>query len=201
MENTPVEFLPEQGTQTKEKLRLLGLFREVFETLLIALILFLAINAVTARIRVDGSSMEPSLHHNELIMVNRLAYKLGEPALADVVVFRFPRDPEQEYIKRIIGVPGDTVEIIDHQVFVNGIFIDEPYIAAPTNQSGVWTVPEGRYFVLGDNRNDSSDSRTWGTVPEEYVIGKAVFVYWPPEDWGLIAHAKSLDADTGDIQK
>ncbi|RPI87859.1 MAG: signal peptidase I [Chloroflexi bacterium] len=201
MENTPVEFFPEPGTQTKEKPRLLSLFSEVFETLLIALILFLAINAVTARIRVDGSSMEPSLHHNELIMVNRLAYKLGEPALADVVVFRFPRDPEQEYIKRIIGVPGDTVEIIDHQVFVNGFLIDEPYIAAPTNQSGVWTVPEGRYFVLGDNRNDSSDSRTWGTVPEEYVIGKAIFVYWPPEDWGLIAHAKSLDPDTGDIQK
>lgn len=193
IENPRAEILSEPETQAPEKPKPLRLLIEIGETLLISFILFLAINTVTARIRVDGSSMEPSLHHNELILVNRLAYQFGEPARGDVVVFRFPRDPEQEYIKRIIGLPGDTIEIRDHQVFVNGILLEEPYIAAPTNQSGVWTVPEDRYFVLGDNRNDSSDSRAWGTVPEEYLIGKAIFIYWPPEEWGIIAHARGLN--------
>lgn len=172
-----------------------GCFRflvDVLETLVFSLVLFLAINAVSARARVDGSSMEPTLHNGELVIVNKLAYKLGEPELGDIIVFHFPRDPSQEYIKRVIGVPGDQVLIEAGKVYVNSKEIVEPYIAAPpAYATAKWDVPEGHLFVLGDNRNNSSDSHSWGTVPIEYVVGKALFVYWPLEEWGTIEHASA----------
>ena len=161
---------------------------DVLETLLLALVLFIGVNAVSARIRVDGSSMEPTLHNGEFIIVNKLAYSLGKPALGDVIVFRFPNDPGQDYIKRVIGVPGDRIEVSQGHVFVNGKRLDEPYIAAMPNYSGDWTVPADALFVLGDNRNNSSDSRNWGPVTMEAVIGKALLIYWPPEQWGAIAY-------------
>jgi signal peptidase I len=161
---------------------------DVLETLLLALVLFIGINAVSARIRVDGSSMEPTLHNGEFIIVNKLAYRLGEPRLGDVIVFRFPNDPGQDYIKRVIGVPGDRIEVSQGHVSVNGKMLDEPYIAAMPNYSGDWTVPTDALFVLGDNRNNSSDSRNWGPVTMEAVIGKALLIYWPPEQWGAIAY-------------
>jgi signal peptidase I len=133
--------------------------------------------------------MEPSMQSGEFVVVNKLAYAFGQPELGDVIIFQYPRDPDQEYIKRVIGTPGDRVMITDGQVFVNGEFIDEPYIAAPPMYQSEWTVPDNSLFVLGDNRNNSSDSHTWGPVPMEYVIGKAFFVYWPPDRWGLIGHA------------
>jgi len=143
---------------------------------------------VSARIRVDGFSMEPTLKNGEFVVVSKLAYKLGAPQHGDVIVFRFPRNPEQEYIKRIIGLPGDHVQISGGKVYVNDQLIDEPYIAAPPSYQSEWQVPENTVFVLGDNRNNSSDSHNWGPVPVEQVIGKAVFVYWPPEQWGVIEH-------------
>jgi signal peptidase I len=162
--------------------------RDVLETLILAILLFLAINAVSARIRVDGSSMVPTLTDGQFVMVNRLAYKLGDPSHGDVVVFHYPRDPEQEYIKRIIGLPGDTVEMNSGHVFVNGQRIAEPYIAADARNTGVWEIPGGHVFVLGDNRNNSQDSRNFGPVSVDELIGKAIFIYWPPTDWGLITH-------------
>ena len=162
--------------------------RDVLETLVLAILLFLAINAVSARIRVDGSSMVPTLRDGQFVMVNRLAYKLGEPSHGDVVVFHYPRDPEQEYIKRIIGLPGDTIEMMGGHVYVNDQLIDEPYIAADARNTGEWNVPGDHVFVLGDNRNNSQDSRNFGYVSMESLIGKAIFVYWPPTDWGLITH-------------
>jgi signal peptidase I len=114
--------------------------------------------------------------------------------MGDVIVFHYPRDPEQEYIKRVIGQPGDKVDIIDGQVFVNEGIIDEPYIAAsPKYGPGSWYVPENALFVLGDNRNNSSDSHTWGTVPMEYVVGKALLIYWPPTQWEMITHHPTMD--------
>jgi signal peptidase I len=159
---------------------------DIVETVVLSAVLFIGINAVSARIRVDGFSMEPTLHNGEFVIVNKLAYKLGEPKHGDVIVFRYPRDPDQEYIKRIIGLPGDRIRIINGEVYVNDELIDEPYIAAAPRYQSEWRVPEGSLFVLGDNRNNSSDSHNWGPVPMEYVIGKALFVYWPPESWGLI---------------
>lgn len=175
-----------------------GVFRftvDVLETIILSLILFFAINAISARIRVDGYSMEPSLHSGEFIIVNKVSYKLGEPNRGDIVVFHFPRNPEQEYIKRVIGLPGDEVAIDDGEVTVNGVSLDESYIKAPPAYEGKWSVPDESLFVLGDNRNNSSDSHNWGWVPMENLIGKAVFVYWPPTDWGLIErHSPAMAA-------
>jgi signal peptidase I len=166
--------------------------RDVLETLVLAALLFIAINAVSARIRVDGSSMVPTLTNGQFVMVNRLEYKFGDPAHGDVIVFHYPRDPEQEYIKRIIGLPGDTVSINNGDVYVNGQELNEPYIAATTRTRGEWEVPGGHFFVLGDNRNNSQDSRNFGFVSDENVIGKAIFIYWPPADWGIIKDTEGL---------
>lgn len=168
-------------------------FRDVLETLVLAILLFIAINAVSARIRVDGSSMVPTLNNGQFVMINRLAYTLGdfttgEVKRGDVVVFHYPRDPEQEYIKRIIGLPGETVEITSGHVYVNGQQLIEPYIAADARNEGEWAVPAGHIFVLGDNRNNSQDSRSFGYVTMENVIGRALFIYWPPPDWSIISN-------------
>lgn len=161
---------------------------DVLETIILSVVLFLAIDAVSARIRVDGISMEPTLRDGEFVLINKLAYKLGEPQLGDVIVFHFPRDPEQEYIKRVVGLPGDMVKIQRGVVFVNGQALVEPYIADQPDYQNQWQVPENHLFVLGDNRNNSSDSHRWGPVPMEQVVGKALFVYWPPQEWSMINH-------------
>lgn len=161
---------------------------EVIQTVLIAVLLFLGVNAVTARIRVDGNSMEPSLHDGEFVVVNRLAYRVGQPERGDIVVFHPPFDPQRRFIKRIIGLPGDMIQVLDGTVYVNGEALREPYILAMSNKSGEWRVGEEEIFVLGDNRNNSDDSRNWGSVAREEVIGKAVVVYWPLTEIGMIPH-------------
>ena len=179
------ESIPEQSTPQDEKHGSRRFFIDVLETLLLALLLFLGINTVSARIRVEGSSMEPTLHNGEFLIVNRLAYRFGSPKIGDVVVFHPPSDLEQEYIKRVIALPGDRVEISNGKVIVNGRALNEPYIAARPNYNYPLTlVPPGSLFVLGDNRNNSSDSHSWGPAPLNEVVGKAVFVYWPPSRWG-----------------
>lgn len=130
--------------------------------------------------------MEPSFVDKEFVLVNRLAYRFGQPAQGDVIVFSLPNDPNKEYIKRVIGLPGDRVEISGRQVIVNGEVLFEPYIAADPLYTGSWTVPEGSLFVLGDNRNNSTDSHVWGPVDMNHAIGKAMLIYWPPERWGLV---------------
>ena len=188
LDTQPTQVVPESAVPDSGKSGFRRIILDVLETLLISAVLFLGINAISARIRVDGFSMEPSLHTGEFVIVNKLAYRLGSPLRGDVVVFLFPRDPEQEYIKRVIGLPGEEITISNGQVRVNGKALDEAYILKSPLYSGTWKVPDNQLFVLGDNRNNSSDSHNWGFVPMEYVIGKAVFVYWPPEDWGIIAH-------------
>ncbi|MBI3160056.1 MAG: signal peptidase I [Chloroflexi bacterium] len=164
-------------------------FVETLQTIVLALVLFVGINAFTARIRVDGHSMEPSFHHNDYVIVWRLAYRVGEIERGDVVVFPYPNNPEEDYIKRVVGLPGDVVAIQEGQLLVNGVAVDEPYLAEP-----MWrnfpevVVPDGSVFVMGDNRNDSSDSRRWGPLSIEDILGKAVFVYWPPGDIKLVPH-------------
>jgi signal peptidase I len=160
---------------------------DIIETIILSVALFLGINMISARIRVESISMQPTLHAGNFVLVNKIAYKLGYPERGDVIVFRYPPDPEQvPYIKRIIGLPGDRVRIFDGKVSVNDQILVEPYIAATTHQGGEWTVPENALFVMGDNRNNSSDSRSWGMVPMENVIGKAEVVYWPPDKWGML---------------
>jgi signal peptidase I len=177
-----------------EKLNWGQMFLDIIETVVLAVVLFLGINAISARVRVDGSSMIPTLHNGEFVLVNRLAYRTGEMQRGDIIVFRSTNEADLDLIKRIIGLPGDDVLVQNGQVFVNGQPLSEPYIAAPPRYSGEWRVPEGNIFVLGDNRNDSSDSHQWGMLPVGNVIGKAVLIYWPPPEWNLIDHFDLLAA-------
>jgi len=164
---------------------------DIIETIVIALLLFLVINAISARIRVDGRSMEPTLNSGQFVLINKLAYKFGSPQYGDIIVFHYPRNPDQEYIKRVIGLPGDSVEIKAGRVSVNDHLIEEPYILNEPSYQDRVRVPVNALFVLGDNRNNSSDSHTWGAVPLESVVGKAVLIYWPPQDWGILQHQLS----------
>jgi signal peptidase I len=167
---------------------------DLIETLLLAVVLYLGINFISARVRVDGFSMNPTLQDGEYVLVSKVSYRLSEPQHGDIIVFKFPGQPVQDLIKRIIGLPGDIVEVKNRQVFVNGQALDEPYIAAEPTYEGIWKVPAGQLFVLGDNRNDSSDSHSWGLLPEGNVIGKAILIYWPPPEWNMINHANLVVA-------
>ncbi len=159
---------------------------DLFETILLAVVLFVGINLVSARIRVESISMEPTLTPGEFLIVNKLAYRFGEMQRGDVIVFYYPLDTSQRFIKRLIGLPGDEVVVSDGKVFINGQPLKEPYISAPPTYMDSWQVPSDAVFVLGDNRNRSADSHVWGMVPLDYIIGKAIFIYWPLNRFGLI---------------
>lgn len=163
---------------------------DVIETLALAAILFLGINAVSARVRVDGFSMIPTLEDGEFVLVSKLNYQFGDVQRGDIIVFHYPVDPNQELIKRVIGLPGDRINVQNGVVSVNGQALNEPYIAAAPAYSGEWLVPDGNLFVLGDNRNDSSDSHSWNYLPLDQVVGKAVVIYWPPSFWKVIEHVE-----------
>ena len=165
---------------------------DIVETLALAIVLFLGINAVSARVRVDGFSMRPTLQDGEFVLVSKLNYKFGAVQRGDIIVFHFPMDPKQELIKRVIGLPGDHISVNSGNVTVNGQVLNEPYIAAAPTYAGEWDVPAGQLFVLGDNRNDSSDSHAWGLLPSENLVGKAVVIYWPPPFWKIIQHKQLL---------
>lgn len=176
-------------TQTEAAQESNGSFiREFLEIILIAGALFLVVNLVTARVRVESISMQPNLNEGEFVVVNRLAYRWDEPQRGDIIVFRFPGNQQKRYIKRVIGIEGDFISIQDGQVSINGLSLDEPYIAAAPTYVGEWVVGSGSVFVLGDNRNNSNDSKNWGTLEEDAIIGKAILVYWPPTEIGLIPH-------------
>lgn len=163
------------------------MFREMVETLLLVFFIFWLINSVIGRYRIDGSSMNPTLQDGQYLLINNLSYYLEEPKRGDIIVFHHP-NTDLNLIKRVIGLPGDTVEVLNQHVQVNGVMLDEPYIQANPTYSGSWTVPENNFFVLGDNRNSSSDSHNWQFLPEENIIGKAVIIYWPFENWGKVPH-------------
>ena len=165
---------------------------DIIETLALAIVLFVGINAVSARVRVDGFSMRPTLEDGEFVLVSKLSYKFGEFQRGDIIVFHFPLNPDEELVKRIIGIPGDRVMVKDNQVYVNDQLLTETYIAQAPLYSGEWTVPEGSLFVLGDNRNNSNDSKDWGLLPQENVVGKAVLIYWPPPFWKVLDHPEMV---------
>jgi signal peptidase I len=163
------------------------LVREIIETLALTLVIFVVIHFTVQNYMVDGTSMQPSLNNNQYVLVNKLAYLFHAPERGDVIVFHWPVDTNKDLIKRVIGVPGDVIVIDNKTVRVNGVLLNEPYISAPANPAGnTWVVPPNDYFVMGDNRQVSDDSRDWGFVPKSYIIGKAVFVYWPLNSWHFI---------------
>jgi signal peptidase I len=185
--------------------------REIVETILLTLLIFLAVRTVVQNFKVEGASMEPNLHTGEYLLVNKAVYfsvdmdEVGQllPALnlknkqvvylfhppqrGDIIVFRYPKDPSRDFIKRVVGTQGDVVEIKGGKVMVNSAVVDEPYLPDHPNYSfGPEKVPADNYFVLGDNRNNSSDSHIWGMVPRDNIVGKAWVTYWPVDEWGLV---------------
>ena len=171
--------IPSQEPEVPQKSAFWHDVWEIAQTLLLALILYFAIDAVFARVRVDNISMEKTLMPGDLLVVNKLAYKLGTYQTGDVVIFHNPLNVKEDFIKRLIGKPGDTVSVHNGKVSVNGVVLQESYINAVPNYDGDWVVPKDSLFVLGDNRNESSDSHSWGFVPSSDVVGKALFIYWP----------------------
>lgn len=169
------------------------LFRElrgwVKDVLLAAVIAVLMVVFLYQPVRVEGTSMQPQLDNEERIFVNKFVYRFEGVERGDVVVFYYPQDPSKSFIKRIVGTPGDTVLIRNGRVIVNGQTLDEPYVPSFFQDADSYPavhVKEGQYYVLGDHRNASSDSRSWGLVPRENIFGKAVFCYWPFARAGFI---------------
>jgi len=178
--------------------------REVIETLLLAALIFFLVRLVVLNFRVDGESMLPNLDDGQMLLVNRNAYQFVDaggnryypfdpPERGDVIVFDPPTGSDKPYIKRIIGLPGEEVTFGDGNVFINGELLAEDYIEERTrcgarSDNCDVIVPEGHVYVLGDHRNNSSDSRVFGPVPVENVVGKAWLSYWPADDVGFVPH-------------
>lgn len=169
--------------------------REVLVTLAIALVIFFLIQTTIQSSVVLYSSMEPNLHEGQRIIISKIVYWFHEPERGDIIVFPNPNNPDEEYIKRIIGLPGETVEIKDGVIYIhktggNTLVLDESeYIDDPANSYYISDVIlEDNYFVLGDNRNNSYDSRRGWTVPRDEIVGKAWLSIWPLSDWGLVAN-------------
>ena len=170
-------------TQPSEKRSRFPL-RGVLITLAIAVVIYLMAQVTMQSVKVVGASMEPSLHNSQYLVVSKAAYWFHSPRRGDVIVFHSPQDSGQDVIKRVIGLPGETVEIKGGKVYIDGTPLEEPYIAEePSYNLPPQKVPEDCYFVLGDNRNHSSDSHVWGMVPEDNIVGKAWICYWPPSEW------------------
>jgi signal peptidase I len=165
--------------------------RDLVFSVLIAIVLIVFIYQP---VKVEGTSMMPTLTDQERIFINKFTYRFGLGGIArgDTVVFWYPQDTSKSYIKRVIGVPGDHVRVDSGQVYVNGQAMAENYVPSENRDYTSWrdgqeqVVPDGKYFVLGDHRNQSSDSRMWGYVPRENIYGKAVFVYWPLDKIGRV---------------
>jgi signal peptidase I len=192
--------------------------REILETVLLAAVIFFGVRLLVLNFQVEGSSMLPNLHNQELLLVNRNAYgevdlnkwlnylplveregtwvvwEFDPPERGDIVVFDPPGSSDgKPYIKRVLALEGETVEVKNGSVYVNGTQVEEPYIQdgitdCYSDEACTWTVPEGNVWVMGDNRRNSSDSRAFGPVPVENIIGKAIITYWPVEDIGLVPH-------------
>jgi len=179
------------GLEDKQPSAAWVLFRELLETIVLSLIIFLLIRQVIQNYRIESHSMQPNFYEGEFILVNKLAFKLGEPTRGEVIVFHNPQNTDEDYIKRVIGLPGDTVEIHEQTVYVNGEIFAEPYTINPFRPGenyGPEVVPPDRLFVMGDNRGNSSDSRRIGMIPEELLVGQAWLRVWPIDRWGLIKH-------------
>lgn len=170
-----------------------SVIRELLETIAIALVLFFLVQTVIRNFQVDGHSMDPNLQHGQYLMVDKISYRLpfglNPPERGDVIVFTPPTQPNKDFVKRIIGLPGDTVEITQGEVFINGDSLPNSF-GAQLDQSSMspLIVPPDTFFVLGDNRANSNDSRNWGVLSENAVVGKVWLSYFPPQSWGIITN-------------
>jgi signal peptidase I len=172
-----------------------SVLREYIESILIAVILALFIRAfIVQAFKIPSGSMRPTLKEGDRILVNKMIYKFNEPQRGDIVVFKYPLEPKKDFIKRLIAVGGERVQIKKGDIYINGKLVNNVIIKNIYYYNGgklkdgnsIITVPEGFYFVLGDNSANSRDSRYWGFVPEKNIIGKAFIIYWPPTRMGLL---------------
>lgn len=175
-------------------------FLDFIETIVVSLAIFAIVYIFLFQPhQVDGRSMEPNFQNGEYILTDKMSYRLHEPKRGDVIVFHSPQDERVDFIKRIIGVPGDRVEVRDGHTYLNDVMLEENYINDPGQvQNGrfmhegvVVDVPDGEYIVMGDNRLHSSDSREWGFVTRAEIVGRAFFRYWPISEFGLVKTAES----------
>ncbi len=177
------EEVDDQEIELKSKKSFLKSVLDTIFTLVLCLIIAKFITGVIiVNAKVPSQSMETTVMTGDRLIANRLAYINSSPERGDVVVFEAPDDPETLYIKRIIGMPGDTIQIVDGKLYINEVLQDEPYINEPmVGDFGPYFVPEGCYFMMGDNRNHSTDARYWNNtyVPEDTILGKALFTYYP----------------------
>jgi len=168
--------------------RLGAWMRELVEAVLPALVIVLLVNIFIAQAtRVEGQSMEPTLHDHQRLIIEKISYHFHSPERGDIIVLRPPQRQSEPLIKRVIGLPGETVEIRDGHVYINGVVLEEPYLNQQTlGTMAAQLVPEEQLFVLGDNRGSSNDSRAFGMIPFKDVIGRAWLRYWPIEDIGVL---------------
>jgi signal peptidase I len=185
-EDRPAEAPPQHARSAL--ITTVAWFRDLMLSVLIAVLVILFLYRP---VKVEGTSMMPSLYDQERLFINQFSYKfgIGDIKRGDTVVFWFPEDTTKSYIKRVIGLPGDRIEVDDGYVIVNGRKLVENYIPLEYRDDRSYpehVVPPDEYFVLGDHRVSSNDSRAWGFVPKNYIYGKAVFVFWPPERMGTV---------------
>jgi signal peptidase I len=186
IEKETIEDQPEEKRSTNWD-TIKSVLREIVETVVLTVVIFFLIQTVVRNFRVVGNSMEPNLHDSQYLIVDKVSYRLGEPQRGDVIVFEPPNRPGEDYVKRVIALPGELVEVRSGQVLVNDQPLEEPFVVYPGSYSmSPRRVGSGELFVLGDNRNSSSDSHNWGMLSEDKVVGRAWISYWPPSRWGLI---------------
>lgn len=178
----PVTAAPKEGVARQ-------VMRDVLETAILTVAIFLLARAGIQSYRITGTSMAPNFLDQQLVIVNKLAYLLSEPQRGDVIVFSFPDGNNRDFIKRVIGVPGDIVEIVNGQVYINGFVVTEPYERIPNDyDAGPTLVGTDKLYVLGDNRADSEDSHLWGLLDQSNLVGKAWLSVWPTQAFGLVEH-------------
>lgn len=178
------------------------LIREIVETVVLTVLMFVIINLAVQNYDVTGPSMEPSLHNQERIMVDKVSYLFHSPARGDVIVFIAPPAPKDNYVKRIIGIPGDVISVDGDTVTLDSVTLNETYVD-PALQGNAnppiikRVIPQGQYFVMGDDRRNSSDSRVWGFVPRDKIIGRAALIYWPfgQDNYGLLPNVSPVFAN------
>lgn len=206
---------------TAQRPSFLAALWEIVQVLVLAVLMVMLIRNFVQNYRIDGISMEPNFHDQQFLVVNRWAYCPGihlevpvvninlwsktwcvrEPRRGDVVIFEYPRDPSRDFIKRVIGLPGETVEVREGKVYVNGQVAPEPFGPNPGSYtSNPVTVGPGEVFVMGDNRNNSSDSHLWGPLPQDRIIGKALASYWPPRYWSVVPRYDLTDLSAASAQ-
>jgi signal peptidase I len=177
-----------RGASAKAPTRPQNPMRDLVEVLILVVVIFLGIKLSFESRPISGPSMEPGLHTEQYALINKLDYIFGSPQRGDVIIFHYPKNPDEIFIKRIIGLPGDTIVVTATTVTVNGVLLNEPYIASADNCSVHYPSPcqnetqklgPDQFWAMGDNRPVSDDSRVWGVLDRKYIIGKASFVWWP----------------------